>query len=82
MTALSHASLRPVWIRLVFWGLSSRREAVQLSWACACVSAIGLVGGFLYPMLWLLVNHLVLLVWLGLAIRWADREGAWAAIGA
>jgi hypothetical protein len=67
----------PLLVRIGLWGLQSRGSVMVFFWFCIALSAVGFVGGFWKPKLFLGLVFLLSAWWYWASMQWADRHDAW-----
>jgi hypothetical protein len=70
--------IRPLWVRVTLWGLTSRGSALAYMWLCVGFASVCVVLGFWNRLISL--GAIALLGALGYlrAVRWVDKHGGWS----
>jgi hypothetical protein len=75
---------RPLWVKVMLWGVSDRAEALLFFWLWVVAAVAPIFFAFWNPipvvaivMLFWFPGMMSLALWFRLAIRWVDKYGSW-----
>lgn len=68
---------RPLWVRVILWGVPTRAHAWAYVWLCLLIAAAAVLYSFRDPRAWWGVILVFGTYGYLLAIRWMDRHGRW-----
>ena len=73
----ANSKTRPLWVKLVLWGVGSRRIAVGYQWFTFIAGLASCLAVFWYPTASLSVTFFVCSILYWWSIRWMDANDEW-----